>query len=166
VKSKENSWSIRDIDLVLKAKDTKIKKFKINNISFLLLSKSDKTHIQLLKYGVVGGIAYVVDFGFLIFLTEFIKIHYLISAAIAFILGLLTNYALSISWVFNKRALANKKIELLIFSIIGVVGIGFNELIIWFFTEWVAFHYLISKLISTVGVFFWNFFARKKILFR
>jgi len=151
--------------LVLKAKDTKIKKFKINNISNLLLSKSDRTHIQLLKYSFVGGIAYVVDFGFLIFLTEFIKIHYLISAAIAFILGLLTNYALSINWVFLKRTLDNKKIELLIFSFIGVIGIGFNEIIIWFFTEWVAFHYLISKLISTVGVFFWNFFARKKILF-
>jgi len=162
VKSKENSWSTRDIDLVLKAKDTKI---KINNISNLLLSKSDKTHIQLLKYSFVGGVAFVVDFSFLIFLTEFIKIHYLISAAISFILGLLTNYALSINWVFLKRSLDNKKIELLIFSIIGVVGIGFNELIIWFFTEQIQFHYLISKLISTVGVFFWNFSARKKILF-
>lgn len=133
-------------------------------ISFIL-SKSDKTSIQLLRYGIVGGIAYSVDFGFLFFLTEFIKIHYLVSAAIAFILGLLTNYVLSILWVFPKRTLADKRIEFLIFSIIGLIGLGFNELIIWFFTELIHFHYLISKIFSTIVVFFWNFLARKKILF-
>lgn len=133
-------------------------------ISFIL-SKSDKTFIQLLRYGIVGGIAYCVDFGFLIFLTEVIKIHYLISAAIAFILGLLTNYALSIFWVFSKRTLADKRIEFLIFSIIGIIGLGLNEVIIWFFTELIHFHYLISKIFSTIVVFFWNFLARKKVLF-
>ena len=133
-------------------------------ISFIL-SKSDKTSIQLLRYGIVGGIAYSVDFGFLFFLTEFIKIHYLVSAAIAFILGLLTNYVLSILWVFPKRTLADKRIEFLIFSIIGLIGLGLNEVIIWFFTELVHFHYLISKIFSTVVVFLWNFLARKKILF-
>jgi putative flippase GtrA len=133
-------------------------------ISFIS-SKSDKTSVQLLKYGFVGGIAYCVDFGFLFFLTEVIKIHYLISAAIAFILGLLTNYALSIFWVFPKRTLANKRTEFLLFSIIGLIGLGINEVIIWFFTEFIHYHYLISKIFSTVIVFFWNFIARKKILF-
>ncbi|MFB0565695.1 MAG: GtrA family protein [Candidatus Aminicenantaceae bacterium] len=135
------------------------------NISFFLLGKSDKTFVQLIRYGFVGGVAYGVDFGSLIFLTEVCRVHYLISAAVAFLLGLITNYVLSIFWVFSKRTLANKRVEFLIFSIIGLVGLGLNEVIIWFFTEWIHFHYLISKVVSTVFVFFWNFFARKKILF-
>jgi putative flippase GtrA len=136
-----------------------------SRVSSFISNKSDKTSIQLLKYGFVGGIAYTVDFGSLIFLTEVFKIHYLISAALAFILGLLTNYVLSIFWVFSKRTLTNKQVEFLIFSIIGLIGLGINEGIIWFFTESVHFHYLISKIFSTVVIFFWNFFARKKILF-
>ena len=135
------------------------------HIKSFISNKSDKTSVQLFKYGFVGGIAYCVDFGFLIFLTEVVKIHYLISAAIAFILGLLVNYAISILWVFPKRALANKRTEFLIFSIIGLVGLGLNEVIIWFFTEFIHYHYLISKIFSTFVVFFWNFIARKKILF-
>ena len=135
------------------------------HIKSFIFSKSDKTSVQLFKYGFVGGIAYCVDFGSLIFLTEVVKIHYLISAAIAFILGLLTNYAISILWVFPKRTLANKRVEFLIFSIIGLVGLGLNEVIIWVFTEFIHYHYLISKILSTVVVFFWNFIARKKILF-
>jgi len=136
-----------------------------NAVSSFFSSKSEKTSIQLLKYGFVGGIAYVVDFGSLFFLTEVIKLHYLFSAAIAFILGLLTNYILSIFWVFTKRTVVNWRTEFLIFSIIGLVGLGLNEGIIWFFTDLIHFHYLISKIFSALVVFFWNFFARKKILF-
>ncbi len=135
------------------------------HIKSFIFNKSDKTSVQLFKYVFVGGIAYCIDFGSLFFLTEVAKIHYLVSAAIAFILGLLTNYALSIYWVFSKRTLANKRAEFLIFSIIGLVGLGLNEVIIWFFTESMHFHYLISKIFSTFVVFMWNFFARKKILF-
>jgi len=134
-------------------------------ITSFIFSKSDKTSNQLFKYGFVGGIAYSVDFGSLFFLTEVFKIHYLISAAISFILGLLINYALSIFFVFPKRTLTDKRVEFLLFSIIGLVGLGLNEVIIWFFTELTHFHYLISKMLSTVVVFFWNFFARKKLLF-
>jgi len=134
-------------------------------IRSFLFKKSDKTSVQLFKYFFVGGIAYTVDFGSLFILTDIVKIHYLISAAIAFTLGLITNYTLSIFWVFSKRTVDNKRLEFIIFSIIGVVGLGLNEGIIWFFTETVHFHYLISKVFSTVVVFFWNFFARKKILF-
>lgn len=146
-------------------KDNAIISSKNRRLISSILSKSDKTFIQLFRYGFVGGIAYCVDFGFLFFLTEVIKIHYLISAAIAFILGLITNYALSILWVFPKRTLADKRMEFLIFSIIGLIGLGLNEVIIWSFTELIHFHYLISKIFSTIVVFFWNFLARKKVLF-
>lgn len=146
-------------------KDKALSSLEGRRLFSFIFSKSDNTSVQLLKYGFVGGIAYCVDFGSLFFLTEVVKIHYLISAAIAFILGLLTNYALSIFWVFPKRTLANKRAEFLLFSVIGLVGLGLNEVIIWFFTEFIHYHYLISKIFSTVIVFFWNFIARKKILF-
>ena len=136
-----------------------------SRIGSLLFAKSDKTSIQLLRYTFVGGIAYAVDFGSLFFLTDIIKIHYLISAAIAFILGLITNYVLSIFWVFSRRTLTSKQMEFLIFTVIGLVGLGLNEGIIWSFTDLVHFHYLVSKVISAIVVFSWNFFARKKILF-
>jgi putative flippase GtrA len=141
----------------------------INSISIrigsFLFAKSDKTSTQFLRYIFVGGIAYAVDFGSLFFLTDIIKIHYLISAAIAFILGLITNYVLSIFWVFSRRTLTSRQMEFLLFAIIGLVGLGLNEGIIWFFTDLVHFHYLISKVFSAIVVFSWNFFARKRILF-
>lgn len=127
--------------------------------------KTSNTFIQLFRYGFVGGIAFLVDFVFLYCLTEFVGLPYLVSAAISFILGLVTNYLLSTVWVFNQRVVTNRSKEFIVFSVIGIIGLGFNELIMWFGSSVLPLYYLLSKIISTVFVFFWNFFARKYILF-
>lgn len=138
----------------------------INLIQRSLKDKTDKTHIQMFRYLFVGGAAFIVDFLSLFILTDFFGIYYLVSAAIAFILGLIANYFLSISWVFNKRKLKNRHIEFGMFAIIGIIGLGFNEIFIWFFTQDLQIYYLISKIFAAIIILFWNFFARKYILFR
>ena len=134
-------------------------------IKKLIKNKTDNTLIQLFRYTFVGGIAFGVDFSLLFLLTEFAGIHYLLSAAISFSVGLVTNYILSIIWVFKTRNISNRYLEFIIFGIIGIVGLGMNELIIWSFTEYLHFYYLVSKIVSTVVVYLWNFFARKYILY-
>jgi putative flippase GtrA len=131
----------------------------------LFLDKTENTLVQLFRYTFVGGFAFVVDFGTLFLLTEIFHIHYLLSAAIAFILGLITNYFLSIKWVFSIRSIENKKIEFLLFSIIGLIGLGLNELLLWIFTDLILIHYLLSKIITAIFVYLWNFIGRKYLLF-
>lgn len=126
---------------------------------------TDNTAIQLFRYTFVGGTAYVVDFGLLYVLTEHAGIQYLVSAALSFIAGLATNYAMSVWWVFKSRSMENRMAEFSVFAVIGLVGLGFNELFLWVFTSLVGWYYLISKLVSTPLVFLWNFFARKIVLF-
>ncbi len=132
----------------------------------LFKSATNNTLVQLFRYTFVGGIAFLFDFGSLYFLTDWMYVHYLASAALAFLVGITVNYLLSVAWVFQVRTMTNVWVEISIFTVIGIVGLGLNEIIIWFFTELVEFHYLISKLFSTVSVYLWNFFARKLLLFR
>lgn len=137
-----------------------------NALGKLFRDDVDDTLIQFFRYILVGGLAFIVDFSSLFVLTDILGIYYLVSAAIAFILGLIANYVLSISWVFNKRALGNVWSEFTIFAVIGMIGLGLNELIIWLFTDYVGLYYLASKIISAAIILFWNFFARKYTLFR
>ncbi len=132
----------------------------------LFVEKTDNTIIQLFRYTFVGGISFVGDFGSLYIFTEIVGFHYLLSATIAFAIGLTINYILSILWVFKTKSINNRSIEFLIFAVIGIVGLGLNELIIWYSTEKIKIFYLHSKLISTAIVYFWNFFARKYILYK
>ena len=131
----------------------------------LFIEKTDKTLLQLFRYGFVGGTAFVVDYATLFLLTHYAGILYLWSAAIAFILGLVTNYLFSISWVFQRNESCSRWNEFFVFAIIGVIGLILNELIMYAGTDLLHLHYMLSKLISTALVFFWNFFARKYTLF-
>lgn len=135
-------------------------------LTTLLRGATESTPTQFLRYSLVGGMAFLVDFGSLYAFTEFGGLPYLVSAALAFVLGLCTNYVLSISWVFSSRKLGNRWLEFGVFALIGLVGLGLNELIIWQFTETIGLHYLVSKIVSAGVVLFWNFFARKYALFK
>ncbi len=132
----------------------------------ILLGKNSNVMVQFLRYVVVGGIAFLFDFFFLYIFTSKMHIHYLISAAIAFLIGLTVNYLLSIFWVFDKRTMDNRVTEFFIFTVIGLVGLGLNEGFMWFFTGFIGLYFMYSKLISTFFVLLWNFTARKLILFR
>jgi len=139
----------------------KLKKL-LNKLFFI---KTNNAYIQFFRSTFVGAIATVADMGLLYILTDFAHIHYLISTGIAFILGTIVNYILSIFWVFKEKKLKSKAAEFIIFSIIGVIGLLLNELFMWLFTDIAGLHYLLSKIIATIIVFLFNFLTRKKFLF-
>lgn len=126
---------------------------------------SNSSFFQLIRYGFVGGVAFIADYAFLYVFTEYVGLPYLLSAAISFIIGLIVNYALSILFVFSSRVFESKHTEFIIFAIIGVAGLGWNEVIMYLCSSVIGLHYMLAKIISAVIVFFWNFFARKFILF-
>jgi len=127
--------------------------------------KSSDTLFQLFKYAYAGGFSFLIDFGTLIMLTEYFHIHYLASASTAYIFGLMINYFLSVYWVFDNRSFNNRMLELLVFTIIGLIGLLLNQFFLWILTDILLIYYAISKIITSSIVFFWNFLARKFVLF-
>lgn len=117
---------------------------------------------QIIKFGIVGVLAAVIDFGLLAILTEFLGIHYLVSAAISFIVATIFNYIASMKFVFESRYEKERKHqELFIFVILSLVGLGLNQVLMWFFVEITVLHYIIAKVLATVLVMAWNFISRK-----
>jgi putative flippase GtrA len=125
-----------------------------------------RTARQLLKTVVASQAAFWLDFGILALLTEAAGLHYLASAAIAFLAGTTVSYVLSVVWVFDTRRVASKAAEYALFVLVGAVGLALNEGLLWVFTETLGLHYLVSKVVAATLIFGWNFAARKVLLFR
>lgn len=121
---------------------------------------------EFIRYFVASGIALTVDVGILWLLTSVLGVSYLVSGALAFAAGLVTIYVLSVFWVFSTRTLQSPATEFTVFALIGIVGLGLNELILYALTGLIGWHYLFSKVASVAVVFTWNFAARKWLLFR
>lgn len=128
------------------------------------MKKENKIFKKILKFGIVGGLAFIIDYSLLYVLTEFLSIHELVSAMIAFIISLIFNYILSIKWVFDVKKKQTTK-EIIIFVILSTVGLGINELII-LIGSLINIHYMISKLVATIIVMIYNFITRKTLVER
>ena len=100
-----------------------------------------------MKYGITSVVALVVDFGTLLVLNHVFNVNYLVAATIAFLLGLIVNYAMSHNRVFTDPVLKNKSTNFIAFGLIGVIG-------------------LFAKIVAVAVVFFWNFLARRQLLYR
>ncbi|MBN1983906.1 MAG: GtrA family protein [Chitinivibrionales bacterium] len=126
----------------------------------------DSVGKQFIRYGFVGAAAAFVDLNVLYLFTTVFHFHYLLSNIVAFCCGLTTNYILSIFWVFTSHTFKSKTVEFLIFTAIGIVGLGINELVLWACTELCGMYFMISKVFGILVVFLWNFFVRKFVLFK
>lgn len=120
---------------------------------------------QLGQYVLAGGLAFLFDFAALFLLTEHVGLHYLVSASIAFLLGLTSNYLLCITWIFDYRALKNQAHELAVFSLIGIAGLLLNNLLMFFFTDFLGLHYLVSRAEAALLILFFNFSLKRWLLF-
>jgi putative flippase GtrA len=117
------------------------------------------------RYFGASAVALVLDFGVYASLIRFADVHYLIAAPIGFALGLATVYLLSIRWVFKQRRVANRRAEFTLFAGIGLAGMALNQGIIYAVVEVLPGAYEIAKAVSAGTVFWFNFAARKLLLF-
>ena len=137
----------------------------------LVSGKTDNTLIQFFRYIFVGGAATVVDWGssYLFFHFIFGDKYAVAANVISFILGLVTNFLISTVWVFDGSKVKNKFAEFLSFAAIGVVGllmtVGITKLFEIKLADVTNLYQIVGKVVSTAAAFFWNFFARKYLLY-
>ena len=118
---------------------------------------------EIIRFCIVGGLSLLVDLGVLYGLTDFCGVHYLYSAAISFTVSVIFNYWLCVKYVFkNARHQTPRQATIFIGS--SVVGLGLNQLCMWFFVEIILLHYMIAKLAATVIVTLWNYIMKRKAI--
>lgn len=118
---------------------------------------------QTIKFGLVGFLCFFIDYGIMVFLTEVAGVHYLLSSGISFTVSVIVNYILSLTYVFETEQ-GNRVKEFVIFVVLSVIGLGINQLLMWFCVDILGIFYMISKIGATAVVMVYNFVTRKMVL--
>lgn len=132
---------------------------------------------QILKFGVVGFIAFFIDFGIFKLLSSVFGVYYLIANFFGFTISLIFNYVASMTFVFERKENADRRKEFVIFTILSVIGLLLNELIIFICIEEIYNHLPLlmeymsrqwaetfGKVVATGIVMVYNFVTRKIFL--
>ena len=122
-----------------------------------------KLILQLIKFGIVGVVATIIDFGVLVFLKETMHIDVLLASAVAFCVSVTANYILSMLFVF-KGGENGKAKEFIIFVALSVGGLLLNQFIMWLGTDVLSFYYIWVKFFTMLFVPIYNFTTRKILL--
>lgn len=147
--------------------------------------------LEVLRFLIVGGIATIVDY-----FTAYVFLHWIIteslvgkiwalvvSTAMGFVVGLIVNWILSITFVFkqvkNKEESVSGK-SFIVFAVIGVIGLAITEAgmllgdkvlpsfelfstVKFLHEEW---KWWVSKVVMTCIVLVWNYLGRKILIFK
>lgn len=152
-------------------------------------SSMEKLIKQIMKFGIVGIICFLIDYAVLFVCKEFLNIPYLTSSVISFTVSVVVNYILSVKFVFATKEDANKTKEFVVFVVLSLIGLGINQIIMWFGVEilirgmlakyyttlalgvWysivgfvIRYDYMFVKIIATGIVMVYNFISRKLVL--
>ena len=119
---------------------------------------------QMIRYGFVSGLAFLVDFFSMYAGIHAFHLPVLLATTIAFTLGIIVNFITSTLWVFDSSA-RRRHVEMGLFLLVGVTGLGLNALIVWFGHEVLGIWAMVAKLISTAVVFFWNYLLRRYLIY-
>lgn len=130
-----------------------------------------KTLLEFFRYCFACGFAFMVDFGTLIFLREVVfdqtPCGVYVAVVLGFAAGHVTNYLLSLIFVFQEVEERHKGWTwraFWLFTVVGAMGAGITELGMWIGYGIFHFNYILVKLVMAGIVVLWNFIGRKLVV--
>jgi putative flippase GtrA len=103
------------------------------------------------------------DYGLLYFYTEKMGFNYLYAAAISFTSAVVINYWLCLAYVFTAASRQNSR-QAIIFIGSSIIGLGLNQVCMWFFVEMAGLYYMLAKIFSAGIVAVWNYVMKRKAM--
>ena len=154
-----------------------------NNITDNNAHKKKSLMEQIIKFGIVGGSSFVIDFIITLIVSAIMrKLGYDVKTAAAvggvfgFCISLIFNYIMSMKFVFERKDDMDRRKEFVIFTVLSLIGLGINELILYFGTmlcqnqvpqivdKYPTYVTAGVKIVATGVVMVYNFISRKMTL--
>lgn len=118
---------------------------------------------QFLRYAVVGGLAFIVDFLVLAGAVD-LGIHYIAATIVAFMAGHLVNYCLCVFWVWSGTQARSFR-DIFVFVLIGAGALLLTVVLMWLAVDVFLWDVRISKITIAIFALICNFGLRKIFVF-
>ena len=119
---------------------------------------------HLILYGIIGGFCATLDFGIYTLLCHFDVLPYLWANVISIHCGIICSFLLNRT--FNFKVKDKTPQRFLSFYVVGLIGLGISELMLYLMVTVGNWNEVLCKLISVVVVALIQFVLNKYITFK
>ncbi|MDG0844078.1 GtrA family protein [Staphylococcus equorum] len=114
----------------------------------------NKTHYEIIKFIIVGGINTLIYYIIYLILLKLIDLNYLVSHVSGFMVSFIISYYLNCHFVYKVKPTWRKFIQ---FPLTQVVNMGMQTLLLYIFVQWLHISSVIAPfagLIITIPITF------------
>lgn len=117
------------------------------------------------KFLVSGTIGAGVNLLILYVLTEYVGLHYLLSACVSFLIASSVGFVLQKFWTFTDRSADHVRRQAIGFFIVGAINLGLNIMLLAFFVETMHFWYMFAQVVASFLIAFSSFLLYRYVIF-
>ncbi len=99
------------------------------------------------------------------FLCDKAGLFYTLSTMIAFLVATFVNFLLGRKFAFSKKSEGTAKEAFFVF-LVSFIGLLINLGLMYLFVSLLFWNEMLSKIFATGIAFFWNFFSRKRLIYK
>lgn len=123
------------------------------------------SRLQVFRFLVVGAFSFFIEFALFAFLIDSFQMLYMRANLIAMAVSVVCNYFLTRNIVFEPGSYSGK-VTFSLFVVFTLIGVGLNQLLLWFLVEKTLTDIRLSKILSISVVSVFNYLAKKHVVFR
>lgn len=122
--------------------------------------------MKIVRYFFLGAIAALIDISLFTIFASYLKFPWAIVSIFTFTIATLANYLLSIRFVFKSGSKYKKHHEIIGVFIVSSLALLLNQMFLYLCIEKMHLHLVVSKCLTTGILFLWNYYGRKRFIFR
>ena len=122
------------------------------------------TFAQFYRYVLVGLVSFITEASLLYLLTDHLKLWYIYSNSIVYIIVFWLNFLLNRFWSFKSKQ--NLSTQLVMYLVLFVINLFASNGMLYLLTSVFNVYYLVSKIFAVALVVSWNFVIYKKVIFK
>ncbi len=124
------------------------------------------TQYTIIRYLVGGGTSAVVNLTVFYLLNSVIKVHYITSSVIAFVVAFFVSLTFHKFWTFRDHSTENMHIQGFYYLLSSIFGLGLNTLILYICVDYFGLLPLLGQIIAGGLTACCTFFISKYLIFK
>lgn len=152
--------------LLLKFKNQKKKRILSSHTKIIepYSVKKYKKLRQFLRYLIVGGCSFLLEYGLFFVLLQKYKVHYLIANSIVYSSVSLINFLVNRTLTFRSKE--NIKRQLILYICLILFNFVASNLALYILSDFIKIPPLLAKIVVMGMIVCWNFILYKKVIYR
>jgi putative flippase GtrA len=121
--------------------------------------------LQLVRFGLVGGVGFVVNLAVYALCVHALSIDYRFAAVVAWLVAVVNNFVLNRHWTFDARD-GRARFQAIRFVVVSLVAFGFSLLLLTLLVEGAGIAKVPAQALAVAGATPLNFLGNKLWSFR